>query len=237
MKKLIPVLIIFIFCSCIRNKPLTPAELRKKDSINTVNQKRISDSITRRKELSKVAFGDAKFGMSLKEVMKKDGFRGGTSFKGRGFFQGKDYAWAPYEKLTIGDDFYIKIEAHFFNDSLSLVTIESYFQTANYIDNKLLDISKNLKDVIAAKYGTPNSIYTHLPRIYDFSPNETIWMYEWVIEEKIIRIGMREEGSGSKYQVYAEIFNKPMRERENKLETEKYNQQKKQQIKSDATKF
>ena len=225
MKKLIFIFILVIFYSCVGNKTLTPSQLHKQDSIRLASQKRISDAIRKRKESSKVAFGEAKFGMSVREVRKTEAFKGGYS--------GEDYVWAPIEKQKIGEYNYDKIAAYFYNDSLAGVTIESIPETADYIDNSLLDKAVNLSNVITKKYGVPNTIYSNRPKIFDFSPNIVTWMYEWVIEGKIIRIGMKEIPSGSRYQVYADIFNTPMRVRRNNIITKKNEQEKS----NDASKF
>lgn len=176
------------------------------DSLNTVRQ-RVADSISnenqKRRELEDLslsAYGGARFGMSMEEVLMTEGFSGGTS--------NAEIVKPPVEKRKVGNYNY-DIVANFHENKLYLVTFGSVWQTAAFIEFDLTGLVKNLKDVITIRYGEPHYSYK-MPNVMDFEPGSHRWVYKWEIEEKVIEIGMRESGEGANYQAVMWIFNKPV---------------------------
>jgi hypothetical protein len=185
---------------------------RKIDSVRLAKQKIVYDSIKaivdkEQLKLSRVAFGEAKFGMSVKEVIKTDIFKGGQ--------YGKDYASAPSSKMKLGTEIYNKIEAYFYNDSLASVIIESWYYPASEIDNRLEYSASNLKDIIEEKYGRPNPYLNNIKEI-DFTPGDFLRMYGWEIADKRIDIGMEEIEDGGSYIVKCKIYNVQYAEKRDK---------------------
>jgi len=227
-------LIAFALFSCNEPKSKSIAN-KKQDSIKIIRNRKIKDSLEvielKRKEAriekSKIAFGGAKFGMSVNQVMKTDIFKGGYSSA----YGNSAYARPSYKNSKIGEYEY-DIEAIFNQDSLYSITIQSPFETANYIDTKVIDCANNMREVIQLKYGYADNTYG-TPEFYNYKPGYIQWMYKWEIEDKVILIGLMEKSSGSEYNSYTMIYNKKMKDRVNKNENIKEDDNKK----SDSNKF
>lgn len=190
-------------------------------------QQRLADSLASekekadaKKELSLYAYAGAKFGMSIEEVLASEGFSGGTVSNER--------VRAPENKGRVGNYNY-DIEASFHQNKLYLVSFNSAWQTAAFLEFDMVSVLNNLKDVIAIRHGEPGFRYK-MPNVMDFEPGVHHWVYKWEIDDKVISIGMRESSAGAKYQAIMWIYNKPI------FDTIGFNKAKVNKVK-DAAKF
>ena len=140
-----------------------------------------SIKIKRNDSLSKIAWGDAKFGMSIKEAKKTNTFKGIR----------EKLVFTDYKTLTISYpqtkiDGINEIEASFFKDRLGYIHMYSRYYTAHYFDSELLDISDNLSKLIKEKYGDPNDKMQY-PKITELRPGKGVKIFEWQIGKKNIR--------------------------------------------------
>lgn len=154
-------------------------------------------------DLSMLAYGGAKFGMSPDEVLQTDGFSGGT--------KSGENVRPPSSKRRVGNYDY-DIVASFHENKLYLVSFSSAWQTAAFIEFDMLTVLNNLKDVITIRYGEPTHKYK-MPNVMDFEPGVRRWVYLWEIEDKVISVGMRESNEGANYQAIMWIYNKPIFDR------------------------
>ena len=217
--------------ACTNNKARIEEEKLRQDSIRMANEARVRDSLAtlelqkenQRMEISKTAFGGARFEMGAKEVLETEVFRGGTS--------GADWVQPRGGSSPVGRYQY-GVRAKFHHDSLYMITFTSGSENAAYIEDKILSYATNFKEVIAEKYGPPQK-NNGAPDVMDFNPGSIRWIYEWDIEDKVIQIGMAEESSGSHYYAVSRIYYKPIFQ---KLFDAKGNR-KQDSVIRDATKF
>ncbi len=189
--------------------PKPHPEPKNQDSLNAI-ELAINDSIARENEklqalndLSMSAYGGARFGMSVAEVLQTEGFSGGRA--------DGDIVRPPSDKRRVGN-FNYDIVSNFHENRLYLVTFGSAWQTASFIEFDMVTMLNNLKDVITIRYGEPRMKYK-MPSVLDFEPGALRWVYKWEIAEKVITIGMRESVEGANYQAVMWIYNKPIFER------------------------
>lgn len=188
--------------SCNNNESKNNKETQKiiesekllEDSIKKSEQLRIDS-------LSKIAWGDAKFGMSLKEAKNTNSFKEGYNYREKG---------NPYQSLKLFSsetkiDGISSIEATFFNDKLYRIDMESREQTANYWNTDIKNTILRLKKMIEDKYGSPTK-NNGIPNFLDMNPDVYRTVCEWVIGDKHIIIQVGEVYNGSKYKVLCAIF-------------------------------
>ncbi len=140
------------------------------------------------KEQSQIAFGDMKFGMSQTEANKASKLNypiGGHTF-------------STYQFYTEDDELYF-------------IQVYATKKTANYIDNELRNQWYVLRQTISDKYGEGDFLNSY-PSIFDFSPGRMLFTHMWEIGTKVIKLGLSEEKSGSRYQVKCWIYNEPVYE-------------------------
>ena len=183
---------ILMFCSCNNGKK--KAEITRQrayyDSvaevikIQEIEKKKVKDS------LSEFAWGDAKFGISIKEALKTKAFKGFEK-----------YNPDCISKTNGIDDLFYKIQAFFYQDKLYRVTISSYsFKSDKYYD-KGQEISEKYKSLIFEKYGAPDYSYS-MPRPFSFSEGDCNSLYKWIISNKHITIMICREISYSSNTYY-----------------------------------
>jgi hypothetical protein len=200
-----------VSCSSSHNKQDQQPLKQKQDSLSVIKQKRINDSIAivekhnkeKRIELSKIAYGDVRFGMSFNQVLNTKVFRGGKVGNDTRYLDCRN---DEFRKL--GSKMW-DISGIFYNDSIYLVTIESPVSVeSNKINPELFDQVNILKDVIDKDFGQPDEKYGN-PRISEFEPGGIIWMYRWNIEDKTIKLGMAESDTLSKFKTTCYISHEP----------------------------
>jgi len=223
---------ILILSSCVSNEK-RQAELEQKiinDSIaliNSIEQERIekikADSIARVDSIAKaeilkqakIAYGTLKFGMYENAVEN---------------YMKKNFRWGMYKEL--GDYEYTFFTFYNKSNRLYMLVIETKYETANFIDNKIKSKMDNLVRIVSSKYGVPNHTYS-FPDIFDFKPGYIKWTNTWDIETKKIKIGLSENSEGSTYNVTCWIYDEPMRE----AEKNKYKKGLNQKIEKEADNF
>ncbi len=238
MKIIYYLICLSIACSCnIHNNQSQRAEKLRQDSLKIVKQSIINDSIAdavkqakaKRIELSKIAYGDATFGMSLKKALNTDAFKGGKVVNGS--------ILAPDKSELIGEFRYI-IWARFFEDQLYHIEIISSIIKGSKINSEFYKDADNLKDVIEIKYGEPDKI-NYPPNYWEFEDGTIYWMYSWNLEDKSINIGMT-KSFDPYFEAKAYIYNIPLDQRQRDMEKTKNEMEKaalEQKKTNDASKF
>jgi hypothetical protein len=202
MKKIIigVVLSLFIY-SCSH---LSTSDKRIRDSIASIALKMKNDSIKKEQirldSLSHYAWGDAKFGMTKKEVLKTSAFKGGSVYSS--------------DKITL---FFASINNKNFEinavfdkeDKLFRISIEDSYRTADYYNVDILPRVKALRDYFERLYGEP-SIVHDIPDVYELEHNSKVDVYEWFVgsgvEEKLITITIDEDYFTTEYRVTCKII-------------------------------
>lgn len=192
---------LLICCSC-NYQQKKQEEQKKLDSIALVEQRsiEIADSIKAaiQKEQSLIAWGDAKFGMTTKDLKNTKTFKGG-------YFC--EYFVSPsLENEKIDGYLFSNIKALLHNDTLYRVEIMTFSQNAKYIDNELTRAANILKKGFTTKYGAPE-IHNPTPTILDIKPDNPTLMYSWNIGPKSINIYMEESDIDYEYRATCVIYN------------------------------
>lgn len=193
----ITLLSILLLGSCIdnaKNKQLKEKHLQ--DSIKIATARIDSLQKIRIDSLEDFAFGDAKFGMTIKQLKKTDAFKDG--------FFCEFFVSPPIENQRFGSTLF-NVSGKIFNDTLYRVEIDTYYRTANYIDAELETSVSILKSKFTEKYGEPNTSNPY-PKIFDFKPGRSYLIYSWEIGDKKISISMDEKDSGSEYKASGIIY-------------------------------
>jgi hypothetical protein len=194
MKRILLFLAVCLLVTCNSGEKRLARQVLKQreDSLASIRQARINDSLAiiekqnkqKEIELSKIAYGDALFGMSFKEALKTDVFKDGKVGNDTRYLNSKS---EEYRKIG---GTYWDVTGVFYNDTLYLVTIESPKSvTADDIETDLVKQVNILKGVIDQKFGAPDEKYGK-PGISEFEPGGIMWMYRWNIEDRTIKLGM-----------------------------------------------
>ena len=203
------------------SKPqLTIAEKRNQEIQDSLNQIR-TDS------LSLIAWGDAKFGMSMKEVLATESFKNGYKYSSKDFnsiSMDFDKLWKLKEifNLNLSVD---RLKAYFQEDELTKIEIESNELTADKIKELVVDcdiLIKNFTD----KYGSPSYQCSRV-NILNFEAGTVFTYARFRIGSKSITIKLGERSSGYKYYYIIYIENdKFPKKRHIQTEKEKSEEQK-----------
>lgn len=218
------VIIAFFSCNNVNNKSKiqldTEAQrlrLKEQSRLDSLEKVRIDS-------LALFAWADAKFGMSLKEVIKTPVFKKASSYVDKN---------DPFQSLSLYfSDTNIEgisvIRASFFNDRLFRIDLESSKRTANYYDTEIKETVIHLKGLIETKYGSSTG-GNGFPSFFEMKPDKGITAYSWQIGDKYIYIDVKEIYSGSEYKVECGIYHdkiaEPVREYNRKLREEKESKQ------------
>lgn len=208
IKKIISVLcsllFILLFSNC-RNKQTSYDSAKKYvDSMNVVRERsiEIEDSIKaiKSKENSLIAWGDAKFGMSQKEVLNTKAFEGSKVY-GNTISMKYENRQITNVKTSIES-----FEAEFKMGELYCIEIQSYPQTANYIDDLEKDIME-ISSKFEERYGKPTYSMNKNIDIFDFNEGDEFLYKKWIIGSKTIYLQFGEVHSGSEYYYRISIDN------------------------------
>ncbi|HZK93583.1 MAG TPA: hypothetical protein VFC67_05200 [Prolixibacteraceae bacterium] len=212
--------ILFFSCNNGNNKSTIQND-KEVQKLKAIEQSRI-DSLeqVRVDSLALIAWGDANFGMSLKETKKSKIFK-------NAFISG-DKNDAYQSLILFSDETNIEgmssIAAAFFKDKLFRVDLESNEKNANYYDTDIKETVLRLKGLIENKYGKP-TVEHGFPGFFEMKPDKGITAYSWQIGDKYISIDVKEVYSGSEYKVECCIFHskeaEPAREYNRKIKEEK----------------
>ena len=203
MKTLVFTFLIFCAFSC-NNQEKKHIEQKRLDSLARAEKRsmEIADSIKKviLKEQSLIAWGDAKFGMSQKEVLSTHAFKGSDVYDNSISMKYENRQIAN-TKMGIGTFW-----AHFKMDELYRIDIQTYNQTANYIDDLQSDAEK-IAYQFEKKYGSPTYSMGKDISIFDFNEDEEFLYKKWTIGNKTIYIQFGEVYSESEYYYRIAIIN------------------------------
>ena len=191
IKKILSVLcsllFILLFSNC-RNKQTSYDSAKKYvDSMNVVRERSI-------------AWGDAKFGMSQKEVLNTKAFEGSKVY-GNTISMKYENRQIANVKTSIES-----FEAQFKMGELYCIEIQSYPQTANYIDDLEKDIME-ISSKFEERYGKPTYSMNKNIDIFDFNEGDEFLYKKWIIGSKTIYLQFGEVHSGSEYYYRVSIDN------------------------------
>lgn len=189
------------------------------DSITKVEKRtqEIKDSLEqiRTDSLSLIAWGDAKFGMSQKEVLSTNAFNGSSVFSKETIsmkFENKSIA---NNKMTICN-FYAEFEM----DELYRIDIKTCPETANYIDDLEIDAMR-ISHQFEKRYGKPAYSFGKEISLSDFNEGDEFMYERWEIGDKSIYIQFGEVYSGSEYYYRIAIVNSKFPTKKNTEEAKK----------------
>ena len=199
---LLPMMLITISCNhkqkeqteSPQTKTLTATEIRNQDIQDSLKQVK-TDS------LALIAWGDAKFGMTMKEVLATKSFKGGDKYS--------NWIVMGYEReriftSSIGVNNIASIETEFKENELTRINIESYKITANRIDDLVRDCNIFIRN-FTKKYGNP-SYQKDKVNISEFNSGEEFEYAKYQIGDKTITILLGEQSREIKfyYKIYIE---------------------------------
>lgn len=192
----------FVFLICLLLLGCNIKSQRQKnqefqDSIARIEKrnKEIRDSLeqVRIDSLSLIAWGDAKFGMSQKEVLATNAFKGSTIYSNETVSMAFENRNIANTKMTICD-FYAEFEM----DELYRVEIKTCPETANYIDDLETDIIR-ISRQFEKRYGKPAYSFNREIGLSNFNEGDEFVYKRWEIGTKSIYIQFGEVYSGSEY--------------------------------------
>lgn len=205
MKKILFLAIIAsLLMGCNTNKQRQKKQ-EYQDSIAKVEKREqeIKDSLEqiRIDSLALIAWGDAKFGMSQKEVLSTNAFKGSSVFSKETIsmkFENKSIA---NNKMTI-----CKFYAEFEMNELYRIDIKTCPETANYIDDLEIDAIQ-ISNQFENRYGKPVYSLNEEISLSDFNEGDEFVYKKWEIGNKSIYILFGEVYSGSEYYYRIAIVN------------------------------
>lgn len=151
--------------------------------------------------LALIAWGDAKFGMSQKEVLSTNAFKGSSVYSEETIsmkFENKSIA---NNKMTICN-FYAEFEM----DELYRIDIKTCPETANYIDDLEIDAMR-ISHQFEKRYGKPTYSFSKEISLSDFNEGDEFMYERWEIGDKSVCILFGEVYSGSEYYYRIAIVN------------------------------
>lgn len=177
-----------------QTKTLTATEKRNQEIQDSLKQVK-TDS------LALIAWGDAKFGMTMKEVLATKSFKGGDKYSNSIVMEfGRKRTFIKrlgLNKLT-------GFETEFKENELTKINIESYDLTANYLDDLVRDCNIFITN-FTEKYGNP-SYKKNKVNISKFNSGEEFEYARYQIGDKTITILLGEQSREVKfyYKIYIE---------------------------------
>ena len=199
---LLPMMLITISCNH-KQKEQTESPQTKTLTATEIRNQEIQDSLKQVKtdSLALIAWGDAKFGMTMKEVLATKSFKGGDKYS--------NWIVMGYEReriftSSIGVNNIASIETEFKENELTRINIESYKITANRIDDLVRDCNIFISN-FTKKYGNP-SYQKDKVNISEFNSGEEFEYAKYQIGDKTITILLGEQSREVKfyYKIYIE---------------------------------
>ena len=199
---LLPMMLITISCNH-KQKEQTESPQTKTLTATEIRNQEIQDSLKQVKtdSLALIAWGDAKFGMTMKEVLATKSFKGGDKYS--------NWIVMGYEReriftSSIGVNNIASIETEFKENELTRINIESYKITANRIDDLVRDCNIFISN-FTKKYGNP-SYKKDKVNISEFNSGEEFEYAKYQIGDKTITILLGEQSREVKfyYKIYIE---------------------------------
>ena len=199
---ILPMMLITISCNH-KQKEQTESPQTKTLTATEIRNQKIQDSLKQVKtdSLALIAWGDAKFGMTMKEVLATKSFKGGDKYS--------NWIVMGYEReriftSSIGVNNIASIETEFKENELTRINIESYKITANRIDDLVRDCNIFISN-FTEKYGNP-SYKKDKVNISEFNSGEEFEYAKYQIGDKTITILLGEQSREVKfyYKIYIE---------------------------------
>ena len=199
---ILPMMLITISCNH-KQKEQTESPQTKTLTATEIRNQEIQDSLKQVKtdSLALIAWGDAKFGMTMKEVLATKSFKGGDKYS--------NWIVMGYEReriftSSIGVNNIASIETEFKENELTRINIKSYNLTANYIDDLVRDCNIFISN-FTKKYGNP-SYQKDKVNISEFNSGEEFEYAKYQIGDKTITILLGEQSREVKfyYKIYIE---------------------------------
>ena len=224
---LLPMMLITISCNH-KQKEQTESPQTKTLTATEIRNQEIQDSLKQVKtdSLALIAWGDAKFGMTMKEVLATKSFKGGDKYS--------NWIVMGYEReriftSSIGVNNIASIETEFKENELTRINIKSYNLTANYIDDLVRDCNIFIRN-FTEKYGNP-SYQKDKVNISEFNSGEEFEYAKYQIGDKTITILLGEQSREVKfyYKIYIENDKFPKKKH---VQTEKEKKEEQRRMKA-----
>lgn len=209
-------------CSYKQKEQSTETRQTKAPTAAEIRNKQIQDSIkqARLDSLELIAWGDIKFGMNLKEVLRSQTFNGETSYRGKNSIS-LSYKQEKRLREIFGlkklDSFWV----HFQENQAAKIEIESFYLTANQISILVNDCDIFIEN-FTKKYGAPSYKKSEV-NILEFTSGEEFKYAEFKVGDKTITIALGELDLEVDfyYKIYIENSNFPKRKKKELTEKEK----------------
>ena len=191
-----------------RQDSIVMVEIRKQEVKDSLERTRIDS-------LALIAWGDAKFGMSQKEVLSTNTFKESSVYS-------KETISMKFENMNIANNkmticnFYAEFEM----DELSRIDIKTCPETANYIDDLEIDVMR-ISHQFEKRYGKPAYSFGKEISLSDFNEGDEFMYERWEIGDKSIYIQFGEVYSGSEYYYRIAIVNSKFPTKKNTEEAKK----------------
>lgn len=171
-------------------------EKARKDSIAQKEKERELARIAHEDSLAIIAWGDAKFGMSKKEVLRTKAFRGATTKYGNMIPMESDKEYAIKSALGLNNSISVWID--FDGKTENEATRVRISALVNWKDfNGLVNDMKIIIKEFIAKYGEPNDNYRYLD-VLSYRDVDKLGKYKRLLIAKWI-IGSDTRKNGTKY--------------------------------------
>ena len=199
---LLPMMLITISCNH-KQKEQTESPQTKTLTATEIRNQEIQDSLKQVKtdSLALIAWGDAKFGMTMKEVLATKSFKGGDKYSNSIVMEfGRKRTFIK----SLGLNKLTGFETEFKENELTRINIKSYNLTANYIDDLVRDCNIFISN-FTKKYGNP-SYQKDKVNISEFNSGEEFEYAKYQIGDKTITILLGEQNREVKfyYKIYIE---------------------------------
>ena len=199
---LLPMMLITISCNH-KQKEQTKNPKTKTLTATEIRNQEIQDSLKQVKtdSLALIAWGDVKFGMTMKEVLATESFKGGNKYTNSIVME---YERKRIFIKSLGLNNLTRIETEFKENELTRINIESYDLTANYLDDLVRDCNIFITN-FTEKYGNP-SYQKDKVNISEFNSGEEFEYAKYQIGDKTITILLGEQSREIKfyYKIYIE---------------------------------
>lgn len=197
-------MLLTISCNQKTKEQVGTQEAKSQLTVAEIRNREIQDSLKKVKNdsLALIAWGDVKFGMSMKEVLATETFKGGDKYD--------DSITMEFErernfKRAFGLNEFWAIDAQFQENELTRIYIESADLTANHIDKLKRDCEIFINN-FTKKYGAP-SYKKNKVNISDFNSGEEFEYAKFQIGDKTITIVLGELSSEVKFYYHVYIDN------------------------------
>ena len=197
-------MLLTISCNQKTKEQVGTQEAKPQLTVAEIRNREIQDSLKKVKNdsLALIAWGDVKFGMSMKEVLATETFKGGRKYD--------DSIAMEFErernlKRAFGLNNLATFWGEFKEGELYRIYIRSYYLTANNIGDLVMECDLFIK-YLTEKYGTP-SYKKGRVNISEFNSGKEFKYAKFQIEDKTITIVLGELSSENEFYYHVYINN------------------------------